>query len=427
MNPACEITHPQISIGNCPWCAEVLGNHESSSGSNATWNLGVMLSALDSNDEHVCSVTLANVDFAGLPLADSLAIFSKALAGCSDETRDLAGQSLCLRGAEISREVAQQLETEVAGAPDELALRILLLGYYFLNRRESDLATQSRQQHILWMIRNDPELSITGGPYAYLIQPGDEEAYAIAKKIWLKHLSSQPSNTRILRNAVRFFLLRDRKISEDLLDRASALEPNSYEWHDQLAMLYSLDSRRESSTSLIRRERAFREHQIAAQLELASDGGGTGDDQAFRRILRLIALAKSAFDSKQFDEADKYATELLERIVPFDASQHTFPIGNAIHHGNLVLGRLALQSGDVNLAKEYLLAAGRTPGSPQLDSFGPNMMLAKELLERNEKAIVLEYFALCERFWKRHSETLVEWAHEVQAGRIPDFGPHLAY
>ena len=53
------------------------------------------------------------------------------------------------------------------------------------------------------------------------------------------------------------------------------------------------------------------------------------------------------------------------------------------------------------------MAAGATPGSPQLDSFGPNMTLAKELLEKGQPDVVLHYFALCKNFWEDGRPLLV--------------------
>ena len=99
--------------------------------------------------------------------------------------------------------------------------------------------------------------------------------------------------------------------------------------------------------------------------------------------------------------------------------------GNAIHHGNLVLGRLALQAGDNDKAKSHLLKAGKTSGSPQLNSFGPNMTLAKELLDKGEKEVVLEFFQLCAKFWK--SDKLDQWIAIVKDGGIPSFGGNLLY
>ena len=99
--------------------------------------------------------------------------------------------------------------------------------------------------------------------------------------------------------------------------------------------------------------------------------------------------------------------------------------GGAVHHANLVLGRVALASGDLTAAGEHLIRAGETPGGPGLNSFGPNMMLAKELLAHGQREVVLEYFKKCKRFWNR--EELGTWAATVREGGIPDFGANLVY
>jgi hypothetical protein len=101
--------------------------------------------------------------------------------------------------------------------------------------------------------------------------------------------------------------------------------------------------------------------------------------------------------------------------------------GSATHVGNLVLGRLALQGGDVGKAREHLLAAGRVSGSPVLKSFGPNMLLAKELVERGERETVVEYFHLCGKFWEHEGGKLGRWEAVVKQGGTPDFGPNLSY
>jgi hypothetical protein len=73
------------------------------------------------------------------------------------------------------------------------------------------------------------------------------------------------------------------------------------------------------------------------------------------------------------------------------------------------------------------LDAGRTPGSPQLDTFGTDMTLAKELLEKKQTDVVLQYFKLCARFWESGQHKLTGWAAVVKEGGIPDFGANLAY
>jgi len=96
-------------------------------------------------------------------------------------------------------------------------------------------------------------------------------------------------------------------------------------------------------------------------------------------------------------------------------------------NGNIILGRIALRMGAIDEAKKYLLDAGKTPGSPQLDSFGPNMALAKELLQNRENDVVLTYFYQCSKFWKLKRDRLDQWSALVEGSLIPDFGANLNY
>jgi hypothetical protein len=66
-------------------------------------------------------------------------------------------------------------------------------------------------------------------------------------------------------------------------------------------------------------------------------------------------------------------------------------------------------------------------GSPQMNSFGPNMQLAKALLEKGEKDVVLEYFKRCATFWKMGKSQLAGWTASVKTGEIPEFGANLNY
>jgi hypothetical protein len=143
-----------------------------------------------------------------------------------------------------------------------------------------------------------------------------------------------------------------------------------------------------------------------------------------RRFYELGDAAKGAFDKGKFIEARKLALE-LEKLTPDFKGNWNY--GNAIQDANLILGRLALRAGDLDKAKEHLLAAGRSPGSPQMDSFGPNMSLALDLLKSGEKASVLEYFKLCRVFWQLEGGKLDQWTKEVEAGKVPEFGGNLKY
>jgi hypothetical protein len=158
--------------------------------------------------------------------------------------------------------------------------------------------------------------------------------------------------------------------------------------------------------------------QLAALEKKAS--GLSGRDLFYE----LADLAKKALNAGEIDKAAVYSKRLLQmaRQYPKD-----WNYGNAIFYGNFVLGRIAIQRGNVKQAGQYLLAAGATAGSPQLDSFGPDMTLAKELLEKGQSEVVLQYFALCKNFWEDGRRQLDEWSAAVRRGEIPDFGHNLRY
>jgi outer membrane lipoprotein-sorting protein len=154
--------------------------------------------------------------------------------------------------------------------------------------------------------------------------------------------------------------------------------------------------------------------QVLADLE--QDRGGVSEHSSYS----LSELAKVALDADQLDKAAAYASQLLQlKSDPND--------GQATHDGNMVLGIVSLRNGNTVSAKHYLLESGQTKGSPSLNSFGPNMRLAKELLEKGEKDAVLQYFDQCRAFWKMGADRLDAWSAAVRQGRTPSFGTNLVY
>lgn len=126
-------------------------------------------------------------------------------------------------------------------------------------------------------------------------------------------------------------------------------------------------------------------------------------------------------------EAKANAEALLKESAKF---KNNWNYGNAIHHGNIVLGRVSLVMGDYNKAKEYMMASAKTPGSPQLKTFGPNMTLAREILiAKGEKAPVIAYIDSTLVFWKApHAKKRVaEWKKSIAKGKLPAFKANLKY
>jgi hypothetical protein len=316
--------------------------------------------------------------------------------------------SVAMHGWRLSFDEARKRERHLKSHPDDLHTRTELLGFYFGKQFKSKRFRVVRQKHALWVIRNRPEAGVAGLPETYLCRILDRDAYSRGKKLWLTHARKQ-QNTEIYGNAASFLLLHDRQLAEKLLRKAQVLDPSNAEWSERLAHLYSLGLI--NSAPRARRgnaERALIELENALKLS----------KRRSHRFYLLDDLAKSAFEAGNTAKARGYARRLLSQAAKY---RKDWNYGNAIHYGNLVLGRLALDAGDLAKAKSYLIKAGKTPGSPQLNSFGPKMSLAKELLDKGEREVVLKYFRLCARFWKSGKNELTTWIATVQEGRVPEF------
>ena len=147
-----------------------------------------------------------------------------------------------------------------------------------------------------------------------------------------------------------------------------------------------------------------------------------------KRIHLLMYLTPAAFAAGDNEKARTYATELIGlgeslryKIAGFGPSLYS----DARHIGNTILGLQALAASDVANAREHLLASGNVPGSSVLKSFGPNMQLAKQLLESGEREAVTQYLDYCAQFWELDSGRLDRWKATIKQGVVPQFGSNL--
>ena len=318
---------------------------------------------------------------------------------------------LTTEGGKLNATQAAELEEQSQQNPDDTTVRTKLLGYYFRKQYEDPSVRTLRQSHILWLIENAPASDVLRISEGHLNNKLEADAYGEAKEAWQKQLEDKPNNLKILENAASFFDKHDRETAKQLLEKAKAIEPKNQKWPAKLGQIYELEMIGRSGKS-----RAEAATKALEQLEIAYDLS-----DAINRDPLLTRLARSAFEARQIDKAKKYATEML------DQQREDWNAGNNVHYGNITLGRIALAQNDVEEAKQYLLAAGKTKGSPQLNSFGPNMILANELLKLGENEAVLEYFDLCSKFWDMGDEKLKQWSATVKEGGTQDFGGKLYY
>ncbi|MDI1302616.1 MAG: tetratricopeptide repeat protein [bacterium] len=207
------------------------------------------------------------------------------------------------------------------------------------------------------------------------------------------------------------------EFAEKCLVRAHAMAPASNVWGAMLVEFYSLKSTAASSPE----EKTRWSKKALVQMEKVRRQ--TSPEE---RKYQLMRMARVAFNAGAFDTAEKSAKELLD-IATAHAGDANY--GDAVHDGNMILGRLALQHDDVKQAKVLLLRAGHASagGAGTLSSFGPNMSLARDLLERGEKDTVIEYLQLCKKFWTYPRNPLDQWIKAIQAGQSPDFARNLNY
>ena len=149
------------------------------------------------------------------------------------------------------------------------------------------------------------------------------------------------------------------------------------------------------------------------------------------RFHLLSYLPSAALAAGNIEKAQQYAHQLLESADErANAGGRDLGVRNrAVHIGNLVLGLVELDKGNVALAGDYLLMSvrfeGKIPG--YLEMYGPNTLLAKKMIEKGKRDLVNEYFDLCANFWRKEDRPLEGWKTTVANGGMPNFGANLRY
>lgn len=131
------------------------------------------------------------------------------------------------------------------------------------------------------------------------------------------------------------------------------------------------------------------------------------------RFYEIENLINSAYQEGNYDKATTLITEYLELAATYHGNWN---YGNAVHNSNQILGFIALDKNDVSGAANYLVEAGKSTGSPQLDSFGPNLELANELLSQGERDAVVSYLQGIRKFWDGKESIIDDWVQKINAG-----------
>lgn len=308
---------------------------------------------------------------------------------------------LLMAGYDLKPAAAAKLEQRLKNDPYDLPCRIKLLGYYSRKCFSSKSCEQKQLQSILWMIEKMPEHQALSEPFPSVDDHCNPPGYQKCKKLWLSQLAKHKNNVAVITNAAGF-LRSDVRLAEKLYRQAIALEPHKAEWSRDLAWLLSIGAKKNSP----RMRRAFIEMQEAIRKIKTP---------ARKRYL-YDDLAEIAFDLGEWAIAEKTAKKSVSLAGKFESDWYD---GNAVHDGNCILGRIALRNGKMRKAVFHLDEAGKTRGSPQLDSFGPNLVFAQEMLRTGQNKPVIRYLNACKRFWEGNTRWLSECISQIESGKTP--------
>jgi hypothetical protein len=358
---------------------------------------------LFTQDTHECSAE------------EALPSLREALGHSSIALRTFAVCRLSSLGRRATTETVEKLERMAEASPHDIAVRILLVSFYWRLRSLSIEYGQALQRHVYSIVSTCPESEFAGSAEICVDPNDDRVAYTRLRELWLKHVGTFPDNKTILDHAARFFALSEPGLSKHLLELARKLEPSNPEWLRRIAHLEMLGL--QSQSKEVRRAKA---RSAMINLENAISSMKTQE----QRSRLLTELGKAAFEAGELEKASAYASELLNSV---SRESIQGDVGDSVHRVNTILGRIALAEGNKDRAKTHLIESARVSPTPVLQSFGPSMQLAHELLQLGERQVVIDYLNMCASFWKPPDHICEKWIYAIVHGELPDFGPNLAY
>ncbi len=202
------------------------------------------------------------------------------------------------------------------------------------------------------------------------------------------------------------------ELAEELAARAVSLEPGNPYWLWPLLQVLGV----EVGTAGTPDQKLVAQKKVYGLFQYFND---IAVDPGYRTLL-LPVLANLAFDVKDDEAAKTYAMQALD-LAPQqgDRTIEGTAVGpQAIHDANDVLGRVALRSGNLPQARDYLLKAGATPAGGTMSIVGPRMQLAQALLDHGERDVVLQYLEKIEASWERGAIQIDHWIAAIRMGKM---------
>jgi hypothetical protein len=233
----------------------------------------------------------------------------------------------------------------------------------------------------------------------------DLPAYVQAKGLWMKYLKESEDNLGIMANAAEMLRYGDSDLCIEILKAAEKLDPDNGIWAKRLGDSYKFGL---STSSLEGRKKA-------AILTL------NASERAFRllpglqRSFVLDDLAPLAYLAGDREKALKYAELMVE------APKGAIYRGKPSHNGNTVFGLIAMDDGNVELAKRYLLDSVTFPAGERVRLFSCDFRLARQLVELGEAESVKAFIEKGVPHVRVIKRRKLEWFDSIDSGVMPNF------
>lgn len=229
----------------------------------------------------------------------------------------------------------------------------------------------------------------------------------------------------------RFKFISEKDVSFFLA--AQKKRPQSFIWVDLVNMSFAgekynarqLENDNERK-ALFNNSLQYLTESLKTLKDLPLTGSSDSIKQVYNYCLGILRddVAFAALGVGDFEKAKQMAEEMLTNNV--DTASWNY--NNIIHNADTILGRVAIKKNDIKKAKEYLIKSAEVSASPQLNSFGPSFILARELLKLGEKEIVIDYLDLVAKFWAKPGnrsspdkiQKINKWKDEIYSGKMPD-------
>ena len=274
-------------------------------------------------------------------------------------------------GRQMSPDEADAAEARVEAAANPVGERILLVGFYWSRSCTSDRFAEIWCRHMIGLIRSDASADFLRIPFFASPASRSRGTLSTIRDEWLNQIDLHPTSVQVLDNAARFFTHFDPQVAERIFRRACQLDGDEGGWAFRRSLL--LSSQIKGGLT----DRNFIRTKIT---ELERTGFEASDEEG--RSYLFVELAECAFAAGIDRDAVRLAEISVNAARPPDSSAG---FENPRHRANILLGRLAMRSGDCQQAAPYLLDAANICQSPHPEPTGPDAVLAAELLAAGGK------------------------------------------